>query len=289
MKLSIIIVYFEGRDNLRRLLSSVYKYTIKHTFEVIVVNNNPNNEIYHSLKKVFPKVIYIKNKTNVGYGEGNNIGASTAIGEYLFIVNPDIELESNSLNILIEFLDRHENAAIVAPNQIHKSGALFENIGTLTLTPLRGIVALSFINNIFPGNSISRSYYLKDVQKNKLRKTGTVPGSAFLIRKKVFEKAGSFDKNIFLYFEEMDLGKRTIDLGYDVSINPSSTVVHHRVENRLNNNLKKYYLESRFYYFKKHYGRLPAIAVELFGRMSRLKFAVLFIVVIFWVILKFFR
>ena len=41
-----------------------------------------------------------------------------------------------------------------------------------------------------------------------------LPGSAFMIKKDVFVKAGGFDENIFLYFEESDLGKRIRKLGY---------------------------------------------------------------------------
>jgi GT2 family glycosyltransferase len=220
------------------------------------------------LKAKFNWVKYLKSPKNVGYGGGNNLGAKLAKGEYLFILNPDTKLQPKSLDTLASYLDKHPKVGIVAPNLIDESGKVYIQLGSKALTPLQGIVAHSFINKAFPNNPISRSYWLKDISMDELRDADAVPGSAFLIRKKVFEKVGGYDENIFLYFEETDLGKRVKEAGYKIFINPKAEVMHAWNFVR-SEKLKKYSQESRFYYFKKRYGIFWALIVEAFARFSK--------------------
>jgi len=269
IKLSIIIVYYGEKKSLSGLLRSIQKNRPKFNLEIIVVNNKAGENIKAYFKKYnFVKSI-IESGKNLGYGRGNNLGAKSAKGEYLFIINTDIEVIAKSIDILVSFLDGHVDTAIVAPNLQYPNGNLLENIGSRTLTPLRGIFALSFINKIFPNNSISKCYFLKDISKNKLREVDTVPGTAFLIRKSVFDNVGGFDNNFFLYFEEFDLCKRVRDLGWKIIIDPKAVVVHYWEPGDGGLKLKKYFEQSRFYYFKKHFGLISALIVEFFTRISR--------------------
>src|SRR3989344_9511902 len=290
-KLSIISVYYGGLENLVNLIKSVRSQKTKYSYEIIVVNNKLDERIEKPLKKIFLGIKYIESPGNIGYGRGNNLGAEHARGEYLFIINPDTELKPGSIEALVGFLDKNKKAAIVAPNLIYQSGKLLENIGSRTLTPIRGIFALSFLNKLFPRNKFSREYYLKDVPKTKLREVGVVPGTAFVIRKSVFEKIGGFDKNFFLFFEEADLCKRIIESGYKVYITPKAVAVHDWTPAE-RPKLKKFYEQSRFYYFKKHFGIFPALIVEVFTRVSRLRAALVTVFIIaaflrFWQMEKF--
>src|SRR5687768_9952001 len=226
-KVSIIIVYYGKLESLFSLILSIKKTKNNFNYEIIVVDNKAEDNIKPVIKKRFKEVIYIKSPGNIGYGAGNNLGAMTAKGEYLFIANPDTVLIQNSLNILTSFLEKDNEVAVVAPNLYYPSGKLIEHIGTHTLTPIRAIFALSLLNEIFPNNFWSRCYFMKDKDKKKLRQVDTVPGSAFMIRKSVFENVGKFDEKMFLYFEEMDLGKRIRDRGYKIYVNPEAKALHY--------------------------------------------------------------
>jgi GT2 family glycosyltransferase len=219
---------------------------------------------------------YIKSEGNIGYGAGNNLGAENAQGEYLFILNPDTQLQSGALDILINFLDNNKNVAAVAPNLIDKSGKVFPQLGSLALTPLTGIVCHSFINKLFPDNPISRKFWLKDLPMSKKREVDAVPGAAFVVRKKVFDRVGKYDENMFLFFEESDIGKRIKETGYKLFIIPEAQVMHLQTLGRNSQKLKKHSMQSRFYYFKKHYGIFWAITVEMFARFSKWHAVVLF-------------
>lgn len=246
---SIIIVQFGKKDKLNNCLKKINQSEIFVPYEVIVVDNN---------------------KDNVGYGAGNNKGARKATGKYLFIINPDAYPLPGAIDVLVSFLGVNKRVAIVAPNLLDKKRNVFSQIGSRELTPLRGIFALSFINKLFPYNPISRSYYLADISTDVLRSVDVVPGSGLMIRRDIFIKVGGFDENFFLYFEESDLCKRIKKLGYDIYINPKAEVIHDWTPGKPGTALsKKYFNQSRFYYFKKHYGIIWAIIVEAFARFGK--------------------
>ena len=253
---------------MNKCLSSIRRSKSKIKYEVIVVDNSESGISENKLK--YPRGIrYIKSPRNVGYGAGNNLGERQAKGEYIFILNPDTELSPKALDNLVSFLDKHKDVAIVAPNLIHETGKVFEDIGTSALTPLRAIFGLSFINKVFSRNRISRGYWLKDIPKNKMREVDVVPGSAFLIRKSIFEKIGGFDENFFLYFEENDLCKRVKDLGYKIYMIPEAEVIHYWKPAEGGEKHKKIFEKSRFYHFKKHFGIFSALFVEAFLRLNK--------------------
>src|SRR5690348_15812364 len=112
---SIIIVHYHVKKELFACLESLKKMKTKTSFEVIVVDNDERKTIKNSLKKKYPFVRYIESPENNGFGAGNNRGANTAKGKYLFFLNPDTEVFSNTLDKLVEFIEGHKSVGIVAP------------------------------------------------------------------------------------------------------------------------------------------------------------------------------
>lgn len=277
---SIIIVNYHVRDRLFVCIKSILTSKPKVKFEIIVVDNDEEKTIKNELNKKFPQVIYVPNE-NKGFGEGNNAGAKHAKGEYLFFLNPDTVLLNNSIDLLINFLEKKRHAAVVSPLLFDKNKNPYKLQGDTELNPLRAIFVLSFINKIFPENKIYKDYYLFDWDKKSIKEVDTVPGTAFVIRKKIFENIGGFDEKFFLYFEEFDLCKRVRELGYKIVIIPGAKVLHHwGLSTRSKPDIEKIFRESRFYYFKKHFGFIPAVITELILRINKFHFLLLAIILI---------
>lgn len=261
---SIIIVNYKTERELYKCIESIQNSEQKVNYEIIVVDNDEDSKIEDRLKEKFKEVRYIKSPRNLGYGGGNNLGTLHSKGEFLFFLNPDTIVKKDAIGRLVGFLKTNEKAGIVAPIFLDSKETVYPSQGSEELTPLSAIFSLSFINRLLPNNPISKHYFLSSWDKKNPRKVGNVPGTAFLIRKNLFEQVGGFDENFFLYFEEFDLCKRVRKLGYDLFIVPSSQVVHHWgvSTNRSSLNIKKIFSESKFYYFKKHYGLFWAILVR---------------------------
>lgn len=269
--ISIIIVNYHVDKELFLCLQSIYNSKPKVPVEIIVVDNNETKTIYSELKKKFPKVIYVKND-NKGFGQGNNVGAQHAKGEYLFFLNPDTKIEEGSVDILSNYLNTHKKVGIVAPILKNISGKLVDLQGARELTPIHAIFGFSFISKLFPKNFIANKYWYKDEWNKKIiKEVESIPGTAFVIRKNIYEKIGGFDEKFFLYFEEHDICKRVIKLGWKVVMHPEATVKHvlGASTRKSNKDIKKIFNQSRFYYFKKHFGILPALFTELILRLNK--------------------
>ncbi len=280
MTISIIIVHYQVSDLLLSCLRSLYKNHNKEDFEVIVVDNDEVATIDRKLKKEFPHATYVKNKQNTGYSGGNNLGACVAKGTFLFFLNPDTLVKKNTLAIMSDYLEKHKEAGIVAPLLLDKNETAYPLQGTKELTPLRAIFALSFLQKLFPKNPIANSYWNKDWNKKETKAVDVVPGSAFMIRRELFEKLKGFDERYFLFFEEHDICNRVKELGFTIVIVPSAQIIHLWGEStkKSTKNIQAIFEKSRFYYFKKFYGLLPAMLIESILRFSKMTVVLLGIV-----------
>jgi GT2 family glycosyltransferase len=246
-KLSVITVHYKNKKVLNNCLKSIKKnLKIKH--EVIVVDND---------------------KDNIGFGAGCNKGAKLAQANYLLFLNPDTLLLPNSIKPLINYLEKNIKTAAVAPLLLDSKQKPYPIQGTSTLTPLKAIFGLSFINKLWPNNPISKKYWVNIENKTKQIPVKVLPGSAFLIRKSIFNKFKGFDEKFFLYFEESDLFKRITDKGHKLFILPSAKLVHYWGKSTPKTDyIQKIFNTSRFYYLKKHFGFPQAVLAESFLRLT---------------------
>jgi GT2 family glycosyltransferase len=163
-------------------------------------------------------------------------------------------------------MESNKSVAIAAPILIDSKGKTIQQITSKELTPFRYIFTYTFIAKLFPNNKVKTDILKRNSKTTKPYQVELVPGSALIIRKNVFDSLGGFDKNFFLYFEENDLCKRAINAGYKIYKVPDTKVFHDWKPAEGNKKLKKVFEESRFYFFKKHFGEVPAYIVELFSR-----------------------
>lgn len=279
---SIIIVHYHVQQELFDCLTSLLQSGIKMPYEIIVIDNDEVPHIEKKLTTLFPKVTYYKTDKNNGFGFGNNIGALHAEGEYLFFLNPDTLVSKKSIDTLVNFLRIHKKAAVVAPLLFQKNNKPFAVQGTSTLGVKEGIMSLSWINTLLPQNSVSQKFWRFGWNGNAPFSVDTVPGAAFMIREKMFKKIGGFDTQFFLFFEEFDLCHRIKNLGYCLYVIPQATVLHKEAASTIKafSDIKRIFQQSRFLYFKKHYGFIPAIVVESINRINPYLFALFFIMLL---------
>ena len=91
MKVSLVIVTYNSERTIKDCLSSVFSSPIE--IEVIVVDNNSRDKTLEVVKQ-FPKVNFIQNKENFGFGKANNLAARQANGEYIFLILLTIIMKS---------------------------------------------------------------------------------------------------------------------------------------------------------------------------------------------------
>jgi len=124
MKLSIIIVSWNVKDDLQRCLSSLKENPPFVPFEQIVVDNNSTDGTVDLVKRKYPEVTLIKNPDNRGFATANNQGVDFSNGEYVFLLNPETIVHSNALDILVDFLDKHPDVGACGGKLLNDDGSV---------------------------------------------------------------------------------------------------------------------------------------------------------------------
>ncbi len=235
---SIIIPHWNGVEVLAECLESLYKSSYPN-LEIIVVDNNSEDESVKYIRNNFPNVIIIENDKNEGYAGGCNRGSEIANGEYLLFLNNDTIHESNWIEPLVKLLEKDKNIAAVQPKLLNYfQNNLFDYAGAAG--GLMDVLVFPFARGrIFNEQESDQNQY--DDKMEIFWSSGT----AFIIRKTVFEAAGKFDELFFAHMEEIDLCWRLHLLGYQVWIEPKSVIYHKNAVSLPMYSEKKYYLNHR--------------------------------------------
>lgn len=228
-KVSIVILNYQTSDLVVDLLRSINKYTKNLKYEVIIVDNNSSDDSFGALQQFAKSSRYklVKNKKNLGFAKGNNVGAKHAKGEYLLIINSDTLFTEDAIHPLVKMMDTNKSVGIVtcgllnSDKSIQASGGFFPNNFNV-FAWMSFIDDLPFVENFIkpfhpsPGGK----YYKAEGELD------WVTGAFILIRTKVFKDLDGFDEDFFMYTEDVDLCFRVKDKGYNVRINPKVSIVH---------------------------------------------------------------
>ncbi len=256
MKLSIIIVNYNTLDLLRDCIESIKNSISQIDYEIIVVDNNSIDGSVELLKSEYSEVKIIENNYNAGFSRANNQGYAISQGEYVLLMNSDTVAREDSLNRLVDFLDKHQEAALVGPRLLNTD---------LTLQPPcrrgfpRFINSLAYfcgLGKVFSGNRILGSYTMSYKNDKETHEVDAVSGACLMIRRSIVEQLGKLlDEDFFMHFEDIDLCFRVKKLGQKVYYKHDAEVVHLKGQS---SKLRRKYVIGEFYksaklYFKKNY------------------------------------
>ncbi|RQR36308.1 glycosyltransferase family 2 protein [Burkholderia sp. Bp9131] len=165
---------------------------------------------------------------NVGYGRGHNLAIEQAASSYHLILNPDIDLDGDSLVAAFDFLNAHSDVGLVTPQ-------IDDERGDMQYLCRRYPALLDLFTRGFLPQALRRPfrgrlahYEMRDVINDHdiVWDPPIVSGCFMLFRTEVLKKLGGFDPRYFLYFEDYDLSLRTHDVAR-VAYVPSVRVIHH--------------------------------------------------------------
>lgn len=280
-EVSIIIVYYHAKEELLNCIKSIIENKPRVSYEIIVVDNDKRKRAETELKQNFPSIKYIKSKKNLGFGSGVNLGAKRAKGKYLFILNPDTIVNRHAIDLLVAGI-KSKDTGICSPQLLDKKGNVLPFQCSQTLTPIRGLLAHSLINRLFPNNPISREFWISSWDRKTIKEVEAIQGSALMIKSKLFHELGGFDESYFMYFEETDLCLRVKKSGKKILFEPKAKIIHLEEKSTTNKKLsKRIFKDSRSYYFKKNFGIFTAsIIYILFFLMERWKIISIFLLAI---------
>lgn len=272
IQISIIIVNYNTEEVLEKCLASIRNQVNNIGYEVIVVDNNSEKGSLANLVSAFPEVNFMFLEKNLGFGMGNNAGAAMARGKYLYLLNPDTVLVNNAPYILHRYLEdkNHSQVAICNASMYSPDMQPTSTYGNSDILLLEYKKLLNMKTHQRGINRTGKPVRVKELS-----------GANFFIRKKVFDEVGGFDKDFFMYYEEIDLCDRVRRKGYYIVSVPEAKIVHSygaSAENK-NETMRQWSREehwySKFVYFFKTKGKYQT-ALLYQANMLKLHTAVFF-------------
>lgn len=255
MKLSIIIVSWNVKDDLVRCLSSLRENAPCEPYEVIVVDNMSSDETVNTVRRQYPEVTIIENAENKGFAKANNQGMECCNGEYVLLLNPDTIVHPGSLDLLIRFLDENPNVGACGPKLLNDDGSAQRSVRRFPT--FRGVLyghTVCRLLGLF--RSEHRKWMMREFRYDKQTDVDQIMGAAMLVRKTAIDGVGYLDADFFMYFEEVDWCYRIKQAGWRIVFLPDAVITHLGGRSSSQVPLKRIMmLTSLVAFFRKHRGK----------------------------------
>ena len=278
MDFSFVIVNYNTTALTLACVQSIYTFTKKNAFEVIIVDNASCDTTIGDIATQYPELIYIENKENLGFGRANNQGVKLSRGKYVFLLNSDALLTSDAGNAFFTFMEANENRQVACCGAalIDRNGKDQISYGNFP-TFAEAFSALGFLRlyHRYHHQHLSSGVFN---YSDEIRPVDYVCGADLFIRSTVITVLGGFDPDFFLYFEEVDLAARMKQAGYRSVIIPDVKIIHHEGASLggsgLNHLKMAHYAASRRKYFEKRHGRFAAMCINKIYALQAIIFSV---------------
>ena len=223
--LSIVIVNWQTRDCLKACLESISKYPPSAEFEVIVVDNASSDGSGEMVRESFPDVRLISSPRNIGYAEGNNRGIEASTGEYMLLLNPDVEVQLDALDALLAFMKAHPDAAAVGGRLIGSDGKVQSSCRAFP-EPMGVLFEYLKLSAIFPKSTFFGSYRMTWFDYSHDAEVDQPMASCLLISRKAWGEVGKLDIEYPIFFNEVDWLYRAKRMGWKVWFTSGAEVIH---------------------------------------------------------------
>lgn len=239
MKTAVVILNWNGKGFLERFLPGLLISVQEEDAEVIVADNASTDGSMEMMSRHFPKVRTIRFDRNYGFTGGYNRALFQTDAEYYVLINSDIDVPSDWLGPLTEWMDTHPECGICAPKlHSYDNREMFEYAGA----------AGGYIDKY--GYPFCRGRIMKHVEKDcgqydTPARVFWASGACMMVRAELYRRLGGLDERFFAHMEEIDLCWRVQMNGYSVVCVPYSTVYHIGGGSLPNNSPYKLYLNFR--------------------------------------------
>ncbi|MDB5226540.1 MAG: wbbL 1 [Bacteroidota bacterium] len=220
MKVSVVILNYNGKNWLEKFLPNVIEFSTYPGCEIIVADNASTDDSVVFLKRNFPDLRVVINSTNTGYAGGYNDALSQIQSDYYVLLNSDVEVTKNWIENVMEFMLQDEFMVACQPKILsYHERNKFEYAGA----------AGGFIDKYGYPFCRGRIFETCEEDSGQYNESGEVfwaSGACLFIKADAFHKAGGLDADFFAHMEEIDLCWRLKNLGYKAGYCAESVVYH---------------------------------------------------------------
>jgi N-acetylglucosaminyl-diphospho-decaprenol L-rhamnosyltransferase len=255
---SIIIVNYKTRGLVKQNLKSIRLAAPKLDYEVFVVDNASGDGIVPMIRESFPEARLMALPENVGFARGNNAAMKEAKGRYVFILNPDAMLTPGAVERMVEYMEAHPEAGMLAPKLVHPDRSVQDSVHRFP-TPWIPVYRRTPLGSLPHARRELDRYLMRGELGEDIRDIDWAEGAALFVRRKAIDEVGMFDERFFIYFEDTDWARRFWQKDWKVRYFPDAEIIHyHRRESAdasglmaLANKVTRLHIQSAFKYFAK--------------------------------------
>ncbi len=209
---SVVIPNLNGERLLPMCLDTLREQTFRD-FEVIVVDNGSSDGSVLLLKEKYPEVRIVALDKNYGFAYPVNRGIEAAAGEFICLLNNDIELDKGWMEELLRALRDHPDAGSCGPKLMRLEER--ERINVLGIR----------MNSDSSVEIIGAGQYDRGQYEEGQYVFGVNAGAS-MYRRSMFDKTGLFDELFFASYEDVDLSFRAQLAGYKALYEPKAIGYH---------------------------------------------------------------
>jgi GT2 family glycosyltransferase len=237
---SIIIPTKNNYKILKRCIDSIKKKTNYKNIEIIIVDNSstdiPTKNYYSSLSHKI-----IDYSENFNFSKMNNLAVKSSSGKLLLFLNDDTKiLDPYWLDELVSVI-LQKDVGIVGPklifsdNTIQHAGVVFLKTGSGFHPLMRQLENSAGYHNLL----------------NSMRDFSAVTGACLMIKKEIFDKVDNFDTSFDVYYGDVDLCLKVLDMGYRIIYTPFTKLLHEGSFTIRTSNASHFDIENHLAFIKK--------------------------------------
>ncbi len=221
---SIIIPNKDQSEALKKCLDSIREKTSYRNYEIIIVENNSEEpETFAFYKKIAgEKIKVVTWEGEFNYSAINNFGVRHARGDYLLLLNNDVEIINGDwLTEMLSHCQRKEvgivGAKLYYPDNTIQHAGIIIGIGGVA-------------GSVFVGLPRAFSGYLHkaSIQLD----LSAVTAACMLVKRSVFEQVGGLEEKLKVAFNDVDFCLRVREKGYLVVYDPYAELYHYESKTR---------------------------------------------------------
>lgn len=208
--IDVVMPAYDHYDLTNECLTCLASQTVPH--RVIVVDDGSSDGTPQKLRREWPEATLIELGTKRGYTAAVNRGVQTGDGDYVVLLNNDVQLHPDCLERLVAPLSEDAQLGSVAAVMLRPGEQTIDSFGVTADVTLAGFARL-------------QGHPTADARAHGPVLCGP-EGTAGAYRRRAWEQAGGLDERIVAYMEILDLALRLRTAGWGTTGAPDARGVH---------------------------------------------------------------
>ncbi|MGG2198141.1 glycosyltransferase family 2 protein [Paenibacillus validus] len=265
MDLSIIVLNYNTKQLTLNCLESIRNSVTEYLYEIILVDNHSTDGSIEAFERHYPEIELIRNQVNVGFSKGNNQAMKIARGRYVLLLNSDTIVNSDTLDVMLQFMDQRPTVGAAGCKVVLPDGSLDKACRRGFPTPSASFYYAFGFAKLFPRVPRFNQYQLSYLDPDQDYPVDCLVGAFMMVRREVIDQVGMLDEDFFMYGEDIDWCYRIKEAGWGIHYYPYTEIVHYKGASSRRRPFKIIYEFHRamILFHKKHYEKKYSWVVNL--------------------------